>query len=303
MPAKGAGQRLLVLVVTYNSAGHLPGLLAALPAALAGVKVATVLVVDNASEDSSVEIARACTATVVKVHQMGRNAGYAAAINQGLSTSWSGGPVLVLNPDAVPSEGAVASMLQLLSSDDQTGIVAPRIVDDRGLLKFSLRREPTLLRAFGEALLGGHRAARWAATGEEIRDPELYQEGREVEWASGAALMISEPCLRSVGMWDEAFFLYSEETDFILRARDAGYRARFCSKATVYHPGGDMERSPYLWSLVVRNKVRLYRKRRGRLPGTAYWAVALFNEVSRAALGRPTSRAAVRVLLGGEPRR
>lgn len=286
---------LLVLIVSYNSADILPGLLAALPDSLRGIEH-RVVVVDNDSKDGTLDVPELRSSSI-SVIPMGRNAGYAAAINKGVAHMPGRGHTLILNPDVRPAPGSVTALVRMLEHYPGTGIVVPRIVDDAGHLKFSLRHEPTLLRALGEAVLGGRRAARWHRWGEEIRDPRLYTDGRVADWATGAALLVSAECAGLVGAWDESFFLYSEETDFALRAGDEGFALRYCRSAVFGHPGGQMSRSTFLWGLVARNRVRLYEKRHGLVASRAYWLVVVLNEALRAAAGRPTHRAALRVLM------
>lgn len=289
---------VLVLAVTHNSAAVLEGLLDSLPRALEGVPGVTVLIVDNSSSDQSADLAERSSLQPMVV-RCADNRGYAAAINTGLDVVTPTRALLVLNADTRPGEGCLAELLRVLESpsDPPTGIVAPRIVDSEGQLKFSLRRNPTLLRALGEALVGGHRASRFSAFGEEIRNPKHYADRRIADWATGAALLLSADCLRTVGRWDESFFLYSEETDYAARARDAGWVVRYSRRAVVEHPGGQMEKSPFLWSIVAVNRVRHYQTRHGRAAGAAYRAVVILNEALRASFGRPTHRAALNALL------
>ena len=132
----------------------------------------------------------------------------------------------------------VRHLLAVIRQDPSVGIAVPVVLSSTGDLKFSLRREPTVMRALGEAVLGGHRAARVPALGEEVRDAIAYVEGAGADWATGAAMFISRPALDAVGPWDERFFLYSEETDYALRLRDAGFTLRLTRRASVTHPGG-----------------------------------------------------------------
>lgn len=289
---------VVLMAVTYNSAEMIDAFLRALPAALDGVPSARVVVIDNASGDGTGDLVRSL-APWATVLDAGANLGYSAGINVGLRHGLGRRGVLVLNPDSVLSPGCVARLLAAAEERDDVGITVPRIVDARGRLKFSLRREPTLLRAVGEALLGGHRAAKVPALGDMIRDPGYYVDGATADWATGAAMFITRPVLDAVGAWDERFFLYSEETDYALRARDAGFGLLFLASAVVTHPGGDMQRSPFLWSLVALNRTKLYRKRHGWLAGALYWGVVAANEGIRAALGRPKHQAALRALLKG----
>ncbi|SEF17176.1 glycosyltransferase family 2 protein [Jiangella alba] len=295
----GASAADVVLVtVTYSSAAIVERFLRALPAALDGLGSAQVVVVDNDSADGTVErvVELAPWAVAVKA---GANLGYGAGLNLGIGHVPARRGVLVLNPDAVLQPGAVRRLLDAVEADPAVGIAVPRIVDASGRLKFSLRREPTIARAVGEAVLGGHRAARFPLLGDQIRDPSRYVDGATADWATGAAMFLSRRVLDAVGPWSEEFFLYSEETDYALRARDAGFRLGYVRDAVAAHPGGDMERSPWLWSLVAVNRTKLYRKRHGPLRSAVYWGVVVFNEAVRAALGRRTSRAALAALLRG----
>jgi len=284
-----------VAVVTYNSSDDLASFFAGLESALIDVDQYEIVVADNASSDDTLETVRAFMPDA-RLTALSTNVGYAAGINAALRTAQLRGAVLVLNPDTVPQPGCVRRLLDALQTPG-TGIAVPRLDDGQGRLKFSLRREPTVLRALGEALLGGHRAARWPTLGEEIRSPSEYAHGRVADWASGAAMMISRRCVDEVGEWDESFFLYSEETDFTLRARDLGHRLRYVPEARVRHRGGDMERLPSLWSLVAVNRVRLYARRHGTARTGLFWCTTVMNEGLRAIAGRPTNRAALIALL------
>jgi GT2 family glycosyltransferase len=115
--------------------------------------------------------------------------------------------------------------------------------------------------------------------------------------AEGSTQLVSAQCWDACGGWDESFFLYSEETDFALRARDLGHRTAFVPTAGAIHLQGDSTVSPGLWALLVANKVRLYRRRRGPAAGAAFWLAMVVREASRAAAGSTTSRAALTMLL------
>ncbi|NED99607.1 glycosyltransferase [Phytoactinopolyspora halotolerans] len=289
---------VVVVAVTYNSATIVEPFLRALPAALEGISTARVIIVDNDSSDATVRLVReiAPWATVLKA---GGNIGYGAGINLGMRCSNGSQGVLVLNPDTVPAPESVSRLLAATQAAGDVGIAVPRIVDPDGLLSFSLRREPTLLRALGEAVLGGRRAGRFSSFGEMINDREYYTDGARSDWATGAAMFVSRAAIDAAGWWAEDFFLYSEETEYALRVRDAGFGLRFVADAVVAHQGGDMQRSPWLWSLQAVNRTRLYRRRHGRVASAAFWCVVTLNEALRAILGRPKHRAALRALLRG----
>lgn len=292
MTERALGPALTVAVVTHDSARLLPGLLASLDEGLAGVD-AEVVVVDNASSDGSADLARALAPGATVVDAPG-NGGYASGINLAVRSRRGAGALLVLNPDVRLAPG-VGHLLLAALEDPAVGIAVPRVVGPGGALQCSLRREPTVARAVGEALVGGTRAGRRARWGGTVTDRRSYERDADVDWATGAALAVAPRCIAAVGDWDERFFLYSEETDYMLRAGDAGLRVRYVADAVVTHIGGEAHRSPTLWALLATNRVRLYRKRHGPLPAAAFRAAVLLNELLRSR--RATHRAAVRALL------
>jgi GT2 family glycosyltransferase len=285
---------VVVIVVTWNSADVLSAFLRSLPAALEGVRDWGLVVVANDSADDTLGVVRR-TAPWASIVQTGRNAGYAAAINAGVASAAPSPAVLICNPDLRLSPGSVSRLVEALAVPG-TGIAVPRLEDESGGLQPSLRREPTVRRALGEALLGGARAGRFAPLGEMVTDPRCYAEATTADWASGAAMLVSRHCLESVGPWDESFFLYSEETDFALRARDAGFALRYVPGAVAVHIGGESGVSPRLWGILTRNRVELFRKRHGRVHTAAFRGAVALNEGVRAARSA-THRAGLRALL------
>ncbi len=109
-------------------------------------------------------------------------------------------------------------------------------------------------------------------------------------------MLVSLEVSTAIGPWDETYFLYSEETDFALRAADAGYELRFTPTAEVVHFEGESHDSTALFSLLTRNRVKLYRSRHGAIPSAAFWLGVLVGELLRVA--RPTRRAAAAALFG-----
>jgi N-acetylglucosaminyl-diphospho-decaprenol L-rhamnosyltransferase len=301
---------IAVVVVTYNSALFLPDLLASLGPGLFGLSW-HLTIADNASADNTLAVLREL-APDAGVVATGRNAGYAAGINAAVAAAAAHTAILVLNPDIRLRPGCVTELLSVLrrrQADSETnggagiktgirtGIVVPRLCERDGRFSPSLRREPTVVRALADALLGAHRAGRFHRFGEVITDERRYEAETTVDWAEGSIMLVDRECWQSCGPWDESFFLYSEETEYALRARDRGFATVLAPKARALHLGGESTTSPGLWTLLMLNRVRLYR-RRHRLPSAvAYWAVLLLREVSRAMLGNRCSRMAARALL------
>ena len=287
------------VIVTYNSADVLEGCLAALPAAMEGVDRWRAVVVDNDSSDGSLGVAERALPDV-QCRSTGRNAGYAAAINAGAADLPVDDRLLVLNPDIRMTPGSVARLVHALEASG-AGIASPKLVGPDDELAYSQRRDPSLLRVLGEAVLGGGRAGRWSALGELDTDPDHYQSQRWVDWATGAALLISAECRAAVGAWDESFFLYSEETDYCQRARRAGFGVRFVPDAVATHLGGELETSGLLRRHLVRNKLRLYARSHSTAPTLLYRGALILNEASRAARGSAPHRAGLTELLRRKP--
>jgi N-acetylglucosaminyl-diphospho-decaprenol L-rhamnosyltransferase len=283
-----------LVVVTHDSASLLPGFAMALAGALEGVERHEVVVVDSGSTDGSAEQFAALMPGAIVV-DLGGNLGYAAGLNAGVAATRLGGPVLLLNPDIRPAAGAVARLVDALSGD-AVGITVPRLVGEHGETQPSLRRRPTVTRALGEAVLGGPRAGRIHALGELVLDPRAYDHPSTVDWATGAVMCVTRRCLEVVGTWDESYFLYSEETDFALRAGDAGFSTVYVPAAEVVHFGGDAHIAPSLFALLNVNRVRAYRARHGRLATASFRAAIGFGLAGRALAGSTRHRHALRAL-------
>jgi N-acetylglucosaminyl-diphospho-decaprenol L-rhamnosyltransferase len=277
---------LAVVIVTYNSEHVIAGLLDTLPAALDGLR-ADVVVVDNGSTDN--------TATLVEARDDCRliretNRGYAAGINAGVRGAGDVPAVLVLNPDLRMSPRSVGPLLESAMRPG-VGIVAPKVLDDNGELFFSLRREPTLRRALGL------NRTRLASLSEYVNRPEAYREAHAVDWALGAALLVTAQCTAAVGPWDESYFLYSEETDYCLRARKAGYSTYYEPRSVVSHIGGQSGQSPQIHSMQILNRVRLYARSHSTAAGWAYLVATVLSEWSWVLRGSAEARFTVRALL------
>jgi GT2 family glycosyltransferase len=287
--------RAAVVVVTHNSSDTLADCLRSLQR---GATVSEVIVADNESTDTTREIAEPFAELPVRFVEVGSNAGYSAGINAGLAALDLNrlDAVLVLNPDCRLRPGSLAVLASALSQPGR-GIVVPRLVNSDGSLQPSLRRKPTIGRALFESLMPGGLAGRLGVLGELITDPKVYERPGVTAWATGAAMLLSVPMVREIGLWDESFLLYSEETEYSLRAADRGWCTWYEPAAVVEHIGGESGTNPTLASLLTVNRVLLFRRRHNRLESAAYFAAVTVGECIRAAVGRRTSRASVMALV------
>lgn len=277
---------LAIVIVTYNSEHVIADLLDSLPPALNGLR-ADVVVVDNGSVDGTATLAeKRDDCRVVR----SANTGYAGGINRGVREAAPADAILVLNPDVRLHEDSIRPLLTALA-EPAVGIAVPQLRSATGALEFSLRREPTLLRALGLSKTG------IAAFSEAISAPVAYAQARQVDWAQGAVVLMSRDCLDAVRGWDESYFLYSEETDLSLRARDAGFLTRYEPRSVAVHIGGQSGRTKFTHAMQVVNRVRLYRRRHGVLASWCYYVLVIGGELKRALRGSSASRFAVAALV------
>jgi N-acetylglucosaminyl-diphospho-decaprenol L-rhamnosyltransferase len=289
--------RVAAVIVTYNSAEVLAGCLQSL--AEQHPPLAAVVVADNASKDQSCYVAEQFTGRLpMLLVRTGRNGGYAAGVNAGIAALDLSrlDAVLVLNADCRVRRGALEVLASTLRSTGH-GIAVPKLVHPDGTLWKSLRRKPSVGRALAEALLPGDLAGWVGPLGERVTDPRRYRRPGVAAWATGAAMLLSVPAMREVGPWDESFLLYSEETEYCMRASDKGWLTWYEPRAVFEHIGGISETTPRFASLLTVNKVMLFRRRHNPLHAAAYFAAVAAGETIRAIAGRPTSRASLMALL------
>jgi N-acetylglucosaminyl-diphospho-decaprenol L-rhamnosyltransferase len=275
-----------VIIVTYNSERYISNLLDSLPGALAGI-TADVVVVDNGSSDNTVEILRKRNDCKIV---LSTNLGYSAGINRGVHEGCGAEAILVLNPDTQLKERCIAPLLSALHIPG-TGIVAPRMLSDTGVPRLSIRRNPTLLRALGFSRL------KWPMFSEHVQEAAFYEQSHVIDWAVGAVLMISRECFDLLGGWDESFFLYSEETDLSLRAKDHGLATRYEPRSVVVHVEGGSGRSGKTHAMQAINRVRLYSRRNSKAATWCFYAATLARELAWVLRGHKERRFAVVALL------
>ncbi|GAA1978791.1 glycosyltransferase family 2 protein [Microbacterium pumilum] len=277
---------IAAVVVTYNSERHITDLLDSLPAAMGELTYSTV-VVDNGSHDGTLEILDARQDCIVV---RSTNDGYAAGMNRAVRRSPDASAILILNPDASLDAECVPRMLQVLRKPG-IAVVAPRVREEDGSLSPTLRRGPTMGRVGGLSFTG------WPVFTERIEDPREYEAEHEIDWAVGAILLVDAECYTKLGGMDESYFLYSEETDFSLRAKDAGWATVYTPAAGAMHVGGGSGESSVTHTMKILNRVRLYRRRSGTFLASIYMALTVLTEVRRAMLGHDKSWPTVRALV------
>lgn len=280
-----------VLVVTYQSAKHIDGLLESLRHEALEHRI-RVIVADNSSTDDTLDVVT--RHPDVRAVQTGGNLGYSAGLNVAARASGDADAYLILNPDARVLDGCLTALINRMKSSG-AGVVVPRIVDDDGSTYVSIRREPSLLRALGDAMFGSRWAGRPARLSEIEARPEAYESAHPIDWATGAALLVDHRVVTAVGDWDERFFLYSEETDYLRRVREAGFTVWYEPEAIVAHSQGGSGSSAQLDALMTVNRVRYMAKHHSAVQTALFRGAVILHEAVR--FNRPDHRVALRAVL------
>ena len=240
------------------------------------------IVVDNDSHDDSVDLARAHPIGA-RVIATGRNGGYSARINAATATIASSSDLLVLNPDIRLQPGSISRLYAALNSPS-VGVAVPQVRGEDGDIAKSIRREPSIATAWSEALLGGTLAAR-LGLGEIVASSSLYRDGGRIEWATGAILLVTAKARELIGDWDESFFLYSEEVDYLQRTRAAGLDVLYVPSSQAVHIGGDYHSSDFLSALMTTNRLKYYRRHHGALASALFQSGIVVGEAMRLVIG------------------
>lgn len=294
-PGSVGARKLSVVTVAYNSASVLPGLLDSLRAGLEGIEQYEVIVVDNDSHDHSVELA-AAHEIGARVMVTGRNGGYSAGINAATATIDSSSDLLVLNPDIRLQPGSISRLYAGMNSSS-VGVAVPQVRGEDGVVAKSIRREPSITTAWSEALLGGTLAARMGL-GEIVDKASLYRDGGRIEWATGAILLVTAHARAVIGDWDDSFFLYSEEVDYLQRIRAAGLNVLYIPSSQAIHIGGDYHSSDFLTALMTTNRIKYYRRHHGAFASALFRSGIIAGEAMRMAMKSGHRAAALSAALG-----
>lgn len=261
---------VLTIILNWRTAEMTLRAAAAAVTAMAGVDGA-IVIVDNDSQDGSFE---ALTEGVcargwnIRVVQSGHNGGFGAGNNVGIRAGLPGGVrpdyVYLLNSDAFPAPDAIRALRDHLDAHPATGFAGSLIHGPEGDVHHTAFRFPSVAGEFEQAARFGpvSRALRHA-----IVAPPLPTQTERVDWLAGASLMMRQSVLDRIGLFDEAFFLYFEETELCLRAAQAGWPTDYVVESRVAHIGSvstgmkTWERMPRFW---LDSRLYYYTKTKGR---------------------------------------
>ncbi len=223
-----------------------------------------VVVVDSGSTDGTPEMVRA---EFPEVHLIAcpDNVGFPKGNNLGLGVA-TGRYVLLLNPDTEVQPGALATMLAYMDMHPDVGVVGPQLLNPDGTVQSSRRRFPTLATAVFESTWLEPFAPRTVLHhyyALDLPDDQIA----DVDWVTGACMLVRREVIEQVGGMDEGYFMYSEELDWCRRIRQKGWRVVYLPHAQVMHHVGKSSEQAVTARHInfQRAKLRYFRKYHGRL--------------------------------------
>jgi N-acetylglucosaminyl-diphospho-decaprenol L-rhamnosyltransferase len=222
---------LAVIIVSTNEAQWLTPCLSTLFAHLGALR-SDVVVADNSSTDGTRELVERefSEARVVTC----ANYGFGHANNRAALTT-NARYVLFLNPDTEIREGSFEELVARMDASPRLGLVGVKQITADDELFPTVRRFPNALRSFFQAMGSERYPFRAPWLGERELDLERYEHEIACDWTSGSFMLARREALESAGLFDERFFIYSEETDLCLRIKAAGWDIRHFPTMTIVH--------------------------------------------------------------------
>lgn len=192
-----------------------------------------IIVVDNDSHDGIGDML-AERFPGVKFIQSESNGGYAHGNNLGIKAS-SGKYVLVMNPDITVRPGSIDALVDYMEANPKVGVCGPKLVHPSGTLDASCYRFPTRAMPLYRRTPLGKLPAGKKAISHYLMDDYDRKEDREVDWLLGAVLMTRREAIDQIGLLDERYFLYLEDTDWCRRFWKAGWKVMFVAGTEMVH--------------------------------------------------------------------
>ena len=200
-----------------------------------------VIVVDNASKDGTAPLV-AERHPNVRLVANSANLGFPSANNQGLKIA-SGRYRVLLNPDTLLIDRTLDRMVEYLDAHPDVGVIGAEMVGPDGNLRRYETWYPTLLSYLANSMM----LRIWGGRGT-----------REVEYVSGACLMIRQETMQQIGLLDENIFMYAEDTDWCMRAKRAGWKIYYCAEARFFHLAGGSSGRDVAARVVNIRQAKLY---------------------------------------------
>ena len=295
---------IAVIIVSANNGRWLEPCLPTVFSHAGGASL-DVVVVDNESTDGTRELVESRFPAARVISSQNRGFGYGN--NRGFETT-SARYALFLNPDTEVLDGTLGELVAMLDEHPGIGLAGVRQITADGTLWPTIRRFPSVTRALGEALFSERWPVHPGWAGERVLDRDAYERETECDWTSGSFMLARREALLSAGLFDERFFIYSEEPDLCLRIKRAGWQIRHLPQMTILHHAGKAGVQPRMVAQDVYARKQYARKHFGRVRRGLYLAALGLRHLIRgagargagadAAARRESARRALHTLIG-----
>lgn len=263
---------LSIIIVNYNTKDLLKQCLKSILENAPRQKF-EIFVVDNASSDGSAEMVQE-DFPGVHLFCNKENIGFARANNQTIEKS-QGRYVLFLNSDTEVSLGVLDGMVEFLNSHPEAGVVGCRLVDSNGKAEESCGFFPTISAIVLTKLRRNMVLGSWF---KNLHASILHSsQTQEVDWVTGACLMVRRKIIERVGLLDEKMFMYFEDVDWCYRMKKAGWKIYFAPEVRIIHKrGASLEQVPDRMIYEYRrSELHLYEKHLGLFPQLVFRVITL----------------------------
>ncbi len=270
---------LSIIIVNWNTRDLLVDCLNSIQENLCAATAlqAETFVVDNASSEGSAETVRSSFRWVNLIENQD-NVGFARANNQAAAVA-QGKYLLLLNPDTVLQPSAIQTMLAYLNLHSDVGAVGPLVLNPDGSVQISIYPQPTLLRETWR-LFHLDQIVPYGSYSTSILDSESP---RVVDILMGVCIMLRREIVQNLGLFDEQFFVFSEDFDLCARIRKAGWQIHWLPKAVItHHESQSTKQIPdEMFLELYRNKVKFFRKHYGSSAVVSYKVLLYIVSLTR----------------------
>ncbi len=268
-----------VVIVSWNTRALLKECLTALFNSLADIspEELRVWVADNASTDGSLEMVAREFPEVITIANV-QNLGFAGGNNQAIRMG-TAPYVLLLNPDTEIQAGGLDTLYNYLETHPKAGVAGSRLLNPDGSLQPAAFPFPTIRRELWRLLY----LDKIAKYGVYPLNDWATDEVHKVGYVQGASMLVRRTCLDQVGLFDENYFMYSEEVDLCYRITLAGWDIYWVPQSQVIHYGGQSTRqvAQKMFLCLYQSKLLFFRKNYGRGSALLYKIVLFLASLFR----------------------
>jgi len=215
-----------------------------------GEKDYEIIIVDNGSGDNSVEVLHNRFPNIKIIPNI-RNLGYGAGNNMGIVQA-KGEKILILNPDVEIKYPSIEKMMEYLDSHPDVGLIGPKLIYPDGVTQDSYRHFPGLF----DLIIKRTHLHRFSFFRKRMDNYLMYDmnnsETQEVDWLVGAAFMMPTDFFKKIGLFDERYFLFFEDTDLCRRVWKTGYKVIYFPSSNAIHNHKRLSQGK--WHKVLRKK-------------------------------------------------